>query len=240
MVNYVEAGVIYPYPIKFIVDGELVTPTSATITVKDNNETVVQSINDTALTIPHEATSMTYSIPANANAKTLDYEIRFVTVKFVYNSVTYKIEDYYVIEDSLKLPITKSEVRSLVAMSEAELPDSDIDLINAKNFVQALIDPTISTLISSGSSKIPKLSRAIIIQAAMNAIETIELRVFQSEQADNTLYKRFASIDFAALIQSFKLEFQKLILDINDAGTEEAVSVTLFIVQTGTDPVTGA
>lgn len=241
MSKYVKSGTDYNYKVLYKVDGNFVTPSSATITVQKNDGTVVGSIEDTALTIPVGATSSLFTISGANNTATLNYEVRYVNVEFVYNSKTYYINDFYTLRTSLLLPITKEEVRNFVGMDESELSDEQIDLFSAYDELKAdVTEANIDTLLSSGSSLIPSIKTALKAKAAINGLTMIETLLFQSKQADNTLFKRFSDVDFNSMLARLTSQYNAAVSALNGVVEGEAVSVTPFLISTGTDPVTNS
>lgn len=236
MTKYAQSNKAFNYKVDFIVDGELVTPTSASITVLKNDGSAT-SVTDAALTINSDATSAVYTIGASDNQNTLPQTLRFITVKFVYNGVTYTVNDVYLLRDSLLIPVSPNDVRALVSMTSAELPDENIDLFFAYSQLDTDIDGNLDDLISNGSAFIPQIQKALAARAAFNSCQMIELMLYQSEQADNTLYKRFSKIDFAAMLARLESLYNDSIGLILEAETGIP---TIFLAVTGTDPVTGA
>lgn len=244
MTKYVEAGKIYNYPINFVVDGQPVSPTSAVITLLDNTGTIVDSINETNLTIPSDATSISYPIPAAANTTSLPYDLRYIAIKFVAGGQTYYINDFYSVKTSLRLPVTMDMVRAWLNFTSEELSDDQIDLFLAYGQVQDDITASglnLDTLISTGSLLIPYIQQAVSLKAALNSVGSIELNIYQSEQSDNTNYKRFANTDFSGVSDGLLGRYRIAIMAITGESTDDITGPTLFLVQTpATDPVTGA
>ena len=236
MTKYAQSNSAFNYKVDFIVDGELVTPTSASITVQKNDGSAT-SVTNAALTINSGATSAVYVIGAPDNQNTLPQTLRFITVKFVYNGVTYTVNDVYMLRDSLLLPVSKDDVRALVTMTKSELPDENIDLFFAYSELDTVLGGNLGTLISSGSSFLPNIQKALAARAAYNSCQLIELMLYQSEQADNTLYKRFSNIDFEALMARLAALYDNAILIITEGETSIP---TIFLAVVGTDAVTGA
>ncbi len=239
MPKYVQAGSAYPYNIIFEVEGELVSPTSANITLKDNAGAVVQSINNSAVTIASNATDAVYNIPSNANAKTLVNELRFIEVNFVYNGVTYTLRDSYEIKSGFQQVLNCQEVRDYLSLTKSELPDSGIDFFTSYQEISDETEADLDLIISSGSSLYPHLKKAWLLKTAINSSKFIELRVMQSEQSDNTIYKRFTDTDFEAIRERLKAEYTIAINAIDEISSDALTAVTGFLVVTGTDPVTG-
>lgn len=239
MPQYVENNTIYNYKVDYKVDGEFVTPSSASITLTKNDGTVVGGVNDTALNIGAGATHSVYSFSGANNTATLVYELRYVTVKFVYNSKTYYVRDFYTIRSNLRLPVTPDDVRTLVGMTESELSDEQIDLFKAYSQLQAdVTEANLDTILSSGSALIPQVQLGIQAAAALNALIMIETMLLQSEQADNTIYKRFSKVDFESALKRLEDTYNAVVLQLNGVVTGEQITVTSFLVVTGTDPVT--
>lgn len=237
MSKYAQAGVDLSYRMDFAVDGEPVVPTSATISLQKPDGTYL--ITDAAVTLVSGLNYAYHTIGAVNNAKTLPYELRYVTVKFVVGGRTYTQTDLYSLQDSMLLPVTFDEVRALVAMTSTELPDSAIDLVFAYGQVVTDVgeDVNVASLLSGGSSRTPAIQQALRIKAALNSCTMLELMVYQSEQADNTIYNRFTNFDFATLFD----RLNKLYGDALVTITEGTISgPTRFVVVTGTDPLTGA
>lgn len=236
MTRYGQVGSAFQYKTDFVVDGELVSPTSAKITVQKNGG-VATSVTDVALSMDQDATSASYLIAGSVNNTTLPQELRFITVKFTYEGTEYLINDVYFLKASLLIPATKADVRALVSMSTTELPDDNIDLFYAYSQLDTDLAGTLAGLITNGSTLLPEIQKALIAKAAFNSCQMIEMMYFQSEQADNTNYKRFSKIDFEALLARLGRLYNQAIIDVS--GTESTIP-SLFIVATGTDAITGA
>lgn len=235
MPKYIENATSYNYKVSYEVDGQLVSPSSASITLRKNDGTVVGGISDTALTIPPAATSSVFTISGANNTASLVYELRYIAVKFVYNSQTYYINDFYALRSNLRLPVTKDEVRGLAGLSSTELADDQIDLFAAYDQLADDVDSSIDNILTSGSVLIPAVQQGVRARAALNAMTMIETMVNQSEQADNTFYKRFSTIDFEAALDRLEAMYSDALAKIDGLS---AGDVTPFIVVTGTDPVT--
>lgn len=239
MPKYVESNTVLNYKVDFILEGQLVNPTSASITLTKNDGTVVDSIENDDITIVDDATSAVYTIPNSANIKTLDYELRNILIKFVYEGNIYYIKDFYSLINPVNIPVSYDDVRGVFGLREIE--DTEIDINSAFFKLSNDVGPDINlnTLISTGSSLIPYILRGVAINAALASCGLIELKIFQSEQSDNTLYKRFQSPDFKSARLEIADEYTNIILALQGVTTNDVVSVSGFIVVTNTDPVTG-
>lgn len=238
MPKYVLNNTALNYAIDFEVDGEKVIPTSATITLTNNAGSVVGSINNSSVTITGPRS--VFTISAGNNTTSLDYDLRFIDVDFVYNSKSYHIHDYYTIKSNFRIPVTAEDVRLFVGLTAAEISDDQIDIFGATSQVQDDMTSNITTLISSGSALIPTLQVAIKAKAAFNCLTFIETTIMQSEQADNTLYRRYDRINFQDMFTRLQGAYDTAINKLNGVTVGDADAVTIFLAVTGTDPVTGA
>lgn len=235
---YVEADKDYAHTVDYTVNGQLVTPASATYTIRDNAGAVVDSLEDQTITIAENATSTVISIPAAANDKTLAYELRYVEVSFVYDGSTYNIVDHYVIRDDLRFPLTRDQVRAVLGLSSSELPDDSVDIYRAYGLVEDDVgdEANLTTILTGGTSSLPDLIDAVKYKAASLIVGTIEAHMMQSEQADNTLYRRFENIDFEKLRKEisglYSLALNKIL------GVTTPTTPTLSLLATGTDVIT--
>lgn len=239
--NAVE-NTIYNYLIDFTVGGEVILPTSATITITDNAGNVVESIEDVTITLPGTAGSVIYPIPAAVNTLSLVNELRYITITFIYQGKTYYINDFYTIRSSVKIPVTYDSVRKWLSFTAEELPDEDIDIYFAYDIVNSDLNTlgvNLGNIITTGSVLLPYAQQAISLRAAIDSAGELQLSFYQSEQADNTIYKRFANIDFDKIIDRLLARYSQLISTlVGDTGIN-STAATIFIVQTGVDPVTG-
>ena len=244
MPKYITTNKDYSYKVDFIVDGEYISPSSANITLTKNDSTVVGGINQTALTIAANATSATYLISASNNVKTLDTEIRYITINFVYNAKPYTIKDFYQVVAALDIPVSTRDVKNIIGLSDKELPDEMIDIYIAFNDVtadteSAGVDTT--SILTTGSSLLPTLQEAVKFKAAINSLLGIETLVLQSEQADNAIYKRFSTIDFNEILNRLNNKYNSTILKLSGIPTGEGASSTLLLISsTSPDRITNA
>lgn len=238
--KYVESNTPLNYKIPFVVDGDLVSPSAATITLTKNDGSVVGGINDTALTIGSGATFALYTIIAANNVASLDYDIRYIKVKFTYQSKDYYISDYYIVQAGLTLPVTPNDVRAFGGFSDVQVHDEQIDVYQAFNQLQAdVTQENLRSLLAAGSSLIPYIQVGIKAKALINSLIAMEVTVPQSEQADNTNYKLFPGVDFNGLLLRINQAYNQAVGKLNGTLPLDAPFAVIFITATGTDPVTG-
>ena len=223
----------------FIVESELVIPDYDTIfyTLYDNQDSPIPGYDNIQPEgSPLEDTAISIVIGADGNTKTHDFEVRSLRVSFQYQGKPYEIEDTYQIVDRINFPITKASVRAIVGLSSTEWDDDSIDIIGSASDLQIETGIDVNSIISQGGSNSRKLLQLIRLRTVLNILPSLELVALQSEQADNTVAKRFSKVDFEALRARILGEYEALLEEVTGGTTYPVVS---FIVFTDTDPVTG-
>jgi len=241
MTRYVANNQVSSHKISFIVDGDFVSPDSASYSLYDNDGVIVEALQDVVITIGSEQTFAAITIPADANTRVLPTEIRFLEVTYVVDGATYTTTEFYIIKENIRLPVDKNDVRLLFGALQNELPDDMIDLISAFGLVKEdLPDIDLDAIISTGSELLPSLISAIKYRAAMTLSISVQNSMMQSEQADNNSYKRFDNKNFADFFDNFSAEYRRaLAILLGDAVPVIGAPVFSLMV-TGVDPVTGA
>lgn len=221
-----------------LVDGEFVSPDSDEVTYSVRNAagTVVQ--NGT-LSLGAEDTKAIVTVLGTNNAKATDYDYRYVRISFLYDSNSYTIEKSYRIIDWVPLAVSASDVRNFIGLGEDELPDHEIDLVDAyvKVSDENSEDFTLSTILAAGDRKSYYANAAIRYRAAIEIFNTLYLRIHQSEQTDNIVVKRFSKLDIPALRRTAEKLYGQAVTAVAE-GTQ--TEVTTFLVATPVDAVTGA
>lgn len=236
MTKYAQADAILNYNIEFNVNGQLVHPDSATITVLKNDGTVADSIEAVALTVVDANTNTVYAISAAANAKTLPYEIRYVKVNFTWNGQDYETFDNYVVQENLLIPVSKQDIRNFLSFSASELPDDQIDIMAAYAQLGDDTKITLSDIFTNGSALAPYVIEGIKAKTALNSCIMLELMIAQTEQADNDIFKRYTTVDFQALLDRLTNMYSEAIGLVTET---EPTDILFFSAFTDTDPITG-
>lgn len=238
---YRQGGKSFGYPIRFEVDRDLVVPDANTVkfTLEDNTGAAISGYDQLAVAPAAGATSVVVNITALANAIALPVELRFVAVEFQYVGKTYWFRDYYMLKPSLNFPVSERDVRGVLNLTDAELPDNVIDILHAKTKLQAQ-NPAIDFdgIVSGGDETLPFLIDAVKYFCALESISAIKMGAMSSEQADNTLFKRFdKQIDFDAIAKDLGDLLAAAIVQLT--GDTTSVQPILAVATTDTDPVTG-
>lgn len=236
--NYRTAAQDAIVAVDLLVDGDLVVPDSNQVayTVRKNDGTSVQS---GTLTLAASATRAAVTVLAANNAKTLDYEMRSVTFRWTKNSEPYEATYTYRLVPWLLIPTNPGEVRQAIGASRQELPDEDVDLIKAYYRVEGDTGQTLQTVFAASGTAAAALGEAIRFAAALDVVDTLELRVLQKEQGDNVSITRFADVDFDALRARLAAAYAKHIDAVT--GATDTADFSLSVTQRpAIDPVTGS
>lgn len=234
--KYAVAGKSYVQHFDFEVDGQLVVPTAASYSVRNNAQEIVEGLEDETIDLTSSPTSINIMLAEEVQTVDAPNTLRYVDLQFTYGDIVYQVGDFYGVRESMILPIKPDQVRFVLGVSDAELPDEAIDLYQAYFLVQGEVGLTLDDIITSGSEQLPYLVEAVICKAAMSFYTSMQTSIMQSEQADNSLYKRFAKVDFGAL----KAELAgRYAIALRQLTGDVAVTPLLSTLAQGTDAVTG-
>lgn len=238
--KYVKTDSNHSFYIEFMVDNELVTPDTGTVTatLTKPDGTVLSGYDAVAVT-PDGDSYTVFTVGSSANGKTNDYELRHLEIYFEYNSKPHTILVNYNIVDRINIPVTEDEVRAVLGISVDEWPDDNIDIIKAYYDLQEeeqLESIDVDSTLEGGTSIVRNLIEAIKLKAALNIIPVLQIVVVQSQQADNTLFRRFEEVDFEAIRNMLIAEYSH---HVSLVAGEDSVTLTYTTTGVGTDAVTG-
>lgn len=237
MPKYVANGTKSTHRFTFLVDGEPVVPFSANYTLLDNAKNVVGGLDEEDILLNTYSTSYVINIDAEDNETALPNGVRYLNVKFMYDDIEYSLNQYYLLRDDVDFPLSPSEVAAVMGVT---VPDDYIDILHAYDLVQADVGSTVdlSLILQDGTELLPTLIDAVKYKAAILTSGGIENSMFQMEQSDNTLYKRFEKIDFMGLKNNLVALYNQalnLLLGKTDGGS----TPTYSIIAQGPDAITG-
>jgi len=216
--------------VPFMVDGEFVTPDTGSVvySVRNGQGTLIGALTNVTATVAAGATQTIITIAAAHNSKTLDYETRSVMISFKKNGNTFTLVEAYRINAWI----------NILGLNEFELPDHDIDLIDAYyTLTDALGDTSLADALVSGTTKAKYANRAVAIQAAIAQCTSIPMRAMRSEKSGDTSYDRYPRRDWSMLERDLSSDLEQA-LDLIITGVKSVP--TNFILGTRTDRVTGA
>lgn len=231
------AGEAATLAIDYTVDGQFVVPDSAAFQVRDPSGALLLSGS-----MPAATTSEPLEIPAPQNVlgDGNSFETRFVLIQFLHDGHAFEHRLSYRIAPFLPFTGTPGQVRAELGLDPAELPDEDIDLPSAYLELVANAEAAFTAAFLASSVRGLAANQAVVLQAAVNVVHTLEMRAAATMRSEDHLFSRFTGIDFAALAARLQNRLAKLI----STASGETVSLTtggaLFTLSTPTDAVTGA
>ena len=239
MPKYVAANSPYVHHIDFMAGGELVAPSSATVTIKDNTGAIVGDFDAKTITLAEGQTSANILIPALDNVASLEYEVRYIQVVYTVNDLIYTSTKFYVLRDNVFFPLTADEVLASIGMMSGEFPEDQIDILSAYYSVQVDVGTEIdlNDILTGGTELLPILIEAVKLKAASLILVGAQNSMMQMEQADNTLYRRFMEVDFDGM--GGKLSGRYGVLLSMLLGTTLGTGITFSATFQGADAVTG-
>lgn len=210
---------------------------SATWTLRDDTGAVVDSRSNVALNNEGNATLVSVLVPQSANQKggseTVSY--RFLEVSWASaGGRTHRTTVAYRIASWVALSATKGDVRGLLGLNDAELPDDDIDLMGSA----LALRETIGASFPNGTTNSQRL---ICLHAALSLRNSITLRVASAMASDNVSFKRLADLDIDAIMYRISGDYDATFLAVAP-GLAVSFPVPTFMALAGptTDPITGS
>jgi hypothetical protein len=231
--------------VKFVVDGDFVTPDTSSVRYTLYDETnaedgVYTNINP-AVTSP--ATSLLIKLVANSNTLGVGaaMERRNLVVTFTYQTASYTLEFPYLLVPAIALAIGPKQVRTLLAVSDLELPDTEINLRQAYWDVANDISETtgqddLDEMLEGSTADTAVANRAIALKCALGLIPTMPMRVMVSEEGEGKSFTR-ARVDWKAMGDMLAADYGRVMVAL---GVTDIVTQDLLILSDETDPVTGA
>jgi hypothetical protein len=236
--KWFQAGEDLTFDIDLLADGLPVTPDAgtATVTVRDQAGAVIAGLDHQPLTV--QGTTASISVPAGANEIGSETESRFVTLSFIAGGQSRQQRASYCLHPFIPLATDENAVRSLLGVSADELPDADIELVPA--YYALLADNSaVGAALPVAGIKRQWANRAIALRAALDALPSLQLRVFQSRTVENSTFGRFQNVSFAQLRADLTDALAAALAAV-PAVTTAASLPTLLVVSTPTDPVTNS
>ena len=218
--------------IDYMVDDQFVLPTSATYSVRSLDGTVLVSGS-----LPAAATSEPLLVDAAYNALGVgnDFEQRFVTVFFIYENQTYQFSMAYGIFSFIPMAVTPQDVRREIGLDRSELPDDEIDLIQAYFTLVSLHSTSFTDAFTEQGIRSLSANRAVALQAAIDIVESLPLRAFSLMRSEDAEMQRFSNIDFEALSNTLR---NKLTSELQVAKNLTPETLLIFDLTNPTDVIT--
>jgi hypothetical protein len=236
--KWFQAGEDLTFDIDLLADGIPVTPDGGTVkfTVRDQAGAVIAGLDQQPLTV--QGTTASILVPAGANAIGADTESRFVSVSFIADGASRQQQRAYCLHPFIPLATDENAVRSLLGVSADELPDDDIELVDAY-YALLVGNPAVGAALPTTGIKRQMANRAIALRAALDALPSLQLRVFQNRTVENSTFGRFQNVSFAQLRADLTDELSAALNAVPDVATAASLP-TLLVVSSPTDPVTNS
>jgi len=237
---YVFPGKTLNKLIEFQAGGSPVSPELAAYIVRDIAGEVVPSTN---IPVEPDAVSAWISVPSSAH--TLDPNERYrqhrIDVSYTADGLQFdSYYAYYVVPD-LFISHTAEDVRSLLGLSASELPDDQV------NFYRSYIDLAsgeygedfLNALNSTDLDLVFAAKQLIYWQTILSLFSTVRMSLYKSVESETSKITRLGNASSLDPLESMINDKFALYLSIIQS-TSNVVAPVVFIVSTGTDPVTGA
>jgi hypothetical protein len=187
---------------EFKVDGEFVSPDTASFTVRDNAGAAIPSLTNVPIALVDAETEAVVDVPLanNTVAGGKVFEARTVEVKFTYQGDTFRLRQSYRVLPWLNYTGTAADVRRELGVLDHEISDSDVDLVAAYIQVRNRVtDAVLVAALSAGDLTTIAANQAVVCKAALNLIPALQLRAAQMQGDDNQKFQRVAKLDFDKL-----------------------------------------
>lgn len=212
-------------------------PGSLTLTVRDNGGAPISGYDQLALSDSTlSSTIVTIAASANAIDAGALFETRYVSLSYrvagrpLSRYIRYRLSPFIPIQG------TPDDVRALVGADQKELPDEDIDLVEAYFFLLNEQGNAFKDALSSTTAQGIYANKAVELQAALETLPGLPGKMSQMEAFNNAQRQR-PKLDFEALRNDLQSRLQDA---LNLALSAETVTPILFRVTTPVDVITGA
>lgn len=151
------------------------------------------------------------TIVAAANVKNQFRESRFIQVMWASDDVNYTLTYPYVICNFLPVRVTPSDVRTLLALNEAELDDSEVDILQAGSLVGDDIGySAFMMLLIAGNRRTDMVNQLIAYRAAILLGPSLATRISLNMAVEGNKFSRLGSTDPAAILQALREEYDEI------------------------------
>ncbi|RQR63891.1 hypothetical protein DIE18_07095 [Burkholderia sp. Bp9125] len=241
--QWFQAGEDLTFEVELMAGGVQAQPDagSVTYTVRDQSGAVLAGLDHAALDVP--GTTAQILLPAHVNGITAgnDTETRFVFLAFKTSGQSRQQQVAYGLHPFIPMSADADAVRGLMGVSVDELPDEAIDLIPAYYSLRADYGTDFTNALVVGDSRTRSAAnRALAARAAIDALPSFQLRLVQSKQVENSNFSRWDWVDLDKLKEDLTTQLGASLAQLSDTlARTVAVTPTIFVVSSPTDPVTG-
>lgn len=163
------------------------------------------------------------------------FEKRTVQLDWASDGRAYTLRQFYRIIPFVNMTASVSDVRALLGLSEDELADDEIDLFSAYLWVDT--STPLASALASGTRLELSANRAIVCQAALRSVITLELRAAHAVEDGTQKFERFSKIDFNEIRRNIQAELSSAMTLLSGGAVPLPTLVALVLP---VDPVTGS
>lgn len=234
------AGDVVKLLVSLVVGGQPSIPDQGSVkyTLRDHSGAAIEGMVEIPVETGPAAFQFTIEIPAEHNtlAPGKRFERRLVHLTYTQSGVARGQRLQYRLIPFLNYSVTPNEVRSFLGVNASELPDEDINLLDAYFAVEAQVGQNaLEDYLSSGTTSELAANTMIRMRAVLDLIPSLKQRIAQQESSGQKAFTRPAIRDFDALRQEAEKRYQSA-LDSFSTGIE--VSLALVVATQDIDPIT--
>ena len=181
---------------------------------------VTNSFANIALSAPN--------LPLGSEAR----ELRTLIVTGTVGGVVFSIRKSFHISGFLNYSVTEQDVRTFIGITESELPDTEIDLVEAYFDLSDQVD--IDAFVGTEAQQ-RLANKALVAQTVINLLPGLPQLLSKKDEDGTSAVERFTP-DFEALARR---AHQVRDAAVNSFRTTEVADVILIAVATRIDPFTG-
>lgn len=232
------AGEDITFRVPLRMQGEPVVPDAGSVklTVRDNTGQIL--VDKAAVSMDLGSTEATVTILAVNNALGAGrFTNRTVIIHYTKTGRPQEERLAYRLTAWLNTTVTPSDVRNFLGVDDKELPDADIDIMEAYLDVETDVTEAILTAALAGADqKQTAANRMILAKTVLNQIPGLPLRITQNS-SDGVFSAQRPKIDFVLLEQ----RAQAMYADAGDlVASRLEITQDLFIAPAiAPDPITG-
>lgn len=233
------AGTDLAVEIVFALGDDLVVPDVGTVyyTVLNNAGVGISGLINQPVSTTTEQSSVSIAIPQAANAKSLTYENRTVSVKYQLSGQTHFITSVYRLIDLIPMTADAAGCRSLIGLADNELADVDLDVpmayyLTADDVGKAALDAALI----AGNKTTYAANRAIVARALIEVLPSLVLRANASEKSQTASAARLPNINFDKLAGWLTSIYSTAVTTLSGATVDP---LSLMGLSTPIDTITG-
>lgn len=229
--------------VEFLQLGEAAIPDSGSVklTLRGNDGTILPGFDASPVTdfgLPNQ--SVTIPQAANQIAPTAKFETRYGLLEYKVGGVALGLRFVYRLTPFLALQSTAADVRALIGADVVELPDSDIDLVEAYFKLSQSVGVKFTEGLTATNQASLIANRMVSLQAAIAVIPSLQTRLRKSQTSHNEQIQKF-DVKFDQL----KADLLQALLDATQELTDlEGVTaspiIPIFQLSQPIDVITGA